>query len=503
MVKVVTDYLENCCKQWPTKIAIYSDKGSISFNQLHIKSLEVGQAIINKEIGINKPVAIFAEKSIKCIASFFGVAYSGNFYTLIDPTFPKQRIDLILSEFQPALIITTKNNYDKIESYGGCDIICIDDCEHIAVNLQSIESIHGQQLPSDVLYVIFTSGSTGIPKGVVTSHEAVIEYMKAWSKAYSVDHNTIIGNQSPLYFVQSITDVYSTFLNGSTLCLIPESYFMFPGKLVKYMEAMKINLITWVPSALDIIKKYNAFKYADLTCLKTIVFGGEVMSVETLNAWRSNLPGATFINGYGSSEITDGCMYYIVNRDFSEGESLPLGVPFENCRTLVLDDDNQEIKERNKVGELCIMGPSLSYGYYNHPELTEKVFIQNPLNTHYKETVYKMGDLVKYNDYGELEFVGRADSQIKHMGRRIELGEIESAMVGLNEIEKACCLYNKKSKKIVAIYEGCIESQDVVVRLREKLPSYMCPGEVVKLDKIPLNGNGKIDRALLKTNYGI
>ena len=150
-----------------------------------------------------------------------------------------------------------------------------------------------------------------------------------------------------------------------------------------------------MPSALCLIANLDGFQMADISCLRTVIFGGEVMPVKQLNKWRKALPDTTFINGYGPTEITDGCTYYIVDRVFEENQTLPIGVPFRNSDILVLDEKDQLIIEG--IGELCVRSESIAYGYYNEPEKTAKVFVQNPLNKNYPEIIYKTGDLVKYN----------------------------------------------------------------------------------------------------------
>ena len=166
----------------------------------------------------------------------------------------------------------------------------------------------------------------------------------------------------------------------------------------------------------------------------------------------------------------------------------------------ILDNNNHIITNFNTVGELCIRGSALAIGYYNNPDKTAESFIQNPLNKAYAEKIYRTGDLAYYNDRGELMYKGRKDFQIKHMGYRIELGEIETAILGINGIDNACVLYDTEIKSIVLIYETTleIEQKDILLGLHSKLPKYMLPSKCIKLDSMPLNVNGKIDRNKLK-----
>ena len=209
------------------------------------------------------------------------------------------------------------------------------------------------------------------------------------------------------------------------------------------------------------------------------------------------LPHAVFINGYGSTEVTDSATYYIVNRRFKETDLLPLGKALPNTSIMVLNDRN-ELAGPDETGELCVRGNNLAYGYYNDFERTEKVFVQNPLNKAYHETIYRTGDIVRFNEYGEIEYIGRKDFQIKHMGHRIELGEIEVNISSVEGVDENCCLYDAERQKIIVFYTGQIEEQNLGEKLKQLLPVYMCPAQRVHIESMPHNLNGKIDRVRLR-----
>ena len=221
------------------------------------------------------------------------------------------------------------------------------------------------------------------------------------------------------------------------------------------------------------------------------------MPVPVLKEWMRQLPGAFFINGYGSTEATDGVTYYRVDRGFEDNETLPIGRPYPNTQILLLDE-NDRLVEHDGIGELCIKGPSLSYGYYGDKEKTDQAFVQNPLNRNYREIIYRMGDLVKYNEHGELIYVGRKDSQIQHMGHRVELGEIEAAANSSPDVTECACIYNEEKKQIVLFYEGVCEEKALGKYLKGALPEYMLPQRRYRLEKMPKNLNGKLDRKKLK-----
>ena len=205
----------------------------------------------------------------------------------------------------------------------------------------------------------------------------------------------------------------------------------------------------------------------------------------------------TYANLYGPTEITDACTYYIVDREFSDDEPLPIGIPMSNTDILVLNDEDKLVTD-DEVGELCVRGTSLAMGYYNNPEKTRSAFVQNPLNKAVPEIIYRTGDLVRYNEYREIIYISRKDFQIKHLGHRIELGEIETAISSLEEVTLNCCLYDEKNQKIVLFVDAQVDRDYIKERIEKLVPEYMIPGKVIYLENMPINANGKIDRIKLK-----
>ena len=346
--------------------------------------------------------------------------------------------------------------------------------------------------------VLFTSGSTGIPKGVSIAHRSVIDYIDWVTETFSVSQDDIFGNQAPFYFDNSILDIYSCLKTGATLYIIPKRLFFQPVPLLEYIKEKRINTLFWVPSALIVVSKLRAFRNVDLTdTLKRVLFCGEVMPNKQLNIWRKYLPDIIYANLYGPTEITDACTCYIVDREFLDDEPLPIGIPMKNTDVFVLNMKN-ELVDSNEVGELCVRGTSLAMGYYNNAEKTKEVFVQNPLNLAVPEIIYRTGDLVKYNEYGELVYLSRKDYQIKHLGHRIELGEIETAVSSIDGITLCCCIYDEKKSKIVLFIDANFDKDFIKARIEKCVPEYMVPGKVVYMADMPLNANGKIDRAKLK-----
>ena len=494
MIKVITDYLDETAARLPDKTAYIEPENEITFSQIRSSSRAAARGI--SECGFfHSPIAIFLDKSILCIEAMYATCYSGNYYTVLDTQMPQARVEKILETLKPVAVITDSESAGRLNT--DAKILFIDELISKEADDALLGCIREKMQSTDLMYVLFTSGSTGVPKGVTTSHLAYIHYLEGAREVYELEEDDRLVSQVPFYFVMAGTDIYSPAMCGCTLHIIPSSYYAFPALLMKYISENRITFLYWVPSALAMVVNTNAFGIADISCVKKVVFGGEVMPVPILKAWMKQVPGAFYINGYGSTEATDGVTYYRVDRDFKDNETLPIGRPYPNTQILLLDENDRPVGD-DGIGELCIKGPSLSYGYYGDREKTDQAFVQNPLNDNYREIIYRTGDLVKYNEYGELIYVGRKDSQIQHMGHRVELGEIEAASNSCEGVSECACVYNEEKKWIVLFYEGSVDEKALGKFLKGALPEYMLPKRRYKLDVMPKNLNGKLDRKKLK-----
>jgi amino acid adenylation domain-containing protein len=496
----ILQWLEETTAKFPDKDAIVDEHGTMTYHEYRALSLAIAREIIDMGDGKRKsPVVVYLEKSKEVLVSFMGIAYSGCFYSPIDTEMPKSRVEKILEVLQPRIVITSmelKAQFDGFNYQG--EYLLFEDVVPHEGDAKSVLSVTEQIIDTDLLYVLFTSGSTGVPKGVSICHRSVIDYIDWVTGTFDITATDTFGNQAPFYFDNSILDIYSCLKTGATLYIIPKKLFFQPVPLLEYIRDNRINTIFWVPSALIVVSKLKAFRNVDLTgILKRVLFCGEVMPNKQLNIWRKYLPDLTYANLYGPTEITDACTYYIVDREFADDEPLPIGIPMKNTDILVLNDEDKPVSG-DEVGELCVRGTSLAMGYYNNPEKTQAAFVQNPLNTAVPETIYRTGDLVKYNEYGEIIYLSRKDFQIKHLGHRIELGEIETAVSSFEEVTLCCCLYDEKRQKIVLFVDIDIDRDTVRNRLLSMIPEYMIPGKVIYMDDMPINANGKIDRVKLK-----
>ena len=493
----VLEYLEHTVKRLPDKIAYANKEVGITFKEVYDQGRAIG-TFLNKRGFYKQPIAIFMPKHPKTIVAFFGVIYGGNFYVPLDEEMPRFRIELILKNLDPKAVICDETTKKAMETFDyDKDIYLYDDIIKTEIDEYIIQNVRDTAIDTDPVYVVFTSGSTGIPKGVVACHRSVIGYIETLSEILKINENTVFGNQTPLYFDACMKELYPTLKFGATTYIIPKSLFMFPLKLVEFLNEYKINTICWVVSALTIVSSFKVFDSLVPKYLHTVAFASELFPIKQFNIWRKALPNARFINLYGPTETTGVCCYFEVERHFEEDEILPIGKPFKNTEIILLDDNNN-IPIEGELGEICIRGTSLTLGYYKAFGETDKVFVQNPLNNLYPELIYRTGDLGRYNERGELVFVSRKDYQIKHMGHRIELGEIEINVNMLEGIKSACCVYDEVKGKIVLYYSGDTDKKQIASGLKKTLPRYMIPNHIEKLETMPLTANAKIDRAFLK-----
>jgi len=509
----VTHYLDQTAKRYPDKIAVDDTQKTLTFKQLQSQALRIAGCIAESGLE-NHPIAVFMQKGCDMVMSFAAVNYSGNFYVPVDTKSPDSRIKSIFDSLQSKIILTNEANYERLQSLYEGKIICITDktplpqplpkkggeCSPPSGELEgALFAMMGGVIDTDPVYSIFTSGSTGNPKGVVISHRGVIDYIDWAIQTFDVDENTVIANQAPFYFDNSTLDLYLMFATGAELLIVPDEYYAFPAKLLDLLNEKKVNFVFWVPFVLINIANYDLLGQKKPEYLRKILFAGEVMPNRHLNYWRKHLPDCLYANLYGPTEITVDCTFYIVDREFTDDEPLPIGKPCRNSGVLILTADDREAKT-NEQGELCVRGSSLAMGYYNDPEKTAKVFVQNPLNPHYPEIIYRTGDVVYRNERGEIMYVGRKDFQIKHAGYRIELGEIENAVLGTGLVKTVCVVYNQEQKEIVLFYqtEADLNIGEFRKRMLQFVPKYMLPTKQYRLDEMPLSANGKIDRLKLQ-----
>lgn len=495
----VIDCFETTVNRIGDQIAVMHKEETITFKQLEIKAVSLANMIIDKIDGkINSPIAVFLPKEINTVISDLGIIYSNNPFMNLDIKTPMDRIGNILQLVKPEAIITDSRYIEKFKDF---DIPVID-INEVAENYNKdkLSERRKRIIDTDPFCLINTSGSTGTPKGVVLNHRSFFDFMSWADETFAFDGSEIMGSLSPVVFDIFDFELCMLMFNGSKMVILDAGLAAFPAKLLDELIKKKVNFIFWVPSIMVNIANMDLISRLPLPDLNMVWFAGEVFPTKQFVYWFDNLPGATFVNLYGPIEITLDCTFHVVKERPDENKPLPIGVPCHNTDILILNDEDK-ICAVGEEGELCVRGTSLAMGYYNNPEKTALAFTHNPLNNSYPELIYRTGDVVLLDKEGLIQFKGRKDSLIKHMGYRIELGEVEHIIVNELKIVKYCCaVYNYSKKEIVLFYEKDeeIEPKDFRKKLSTVFPNYMIPAVYERMDILPRNTNGKIDRLLLK-----
>ncbi len=507
----ILEYLEKTASLYPNATAFKDPEKSVTFKDLTETAKRVGiRMILGKglpKVNTSDGVAFYMEKSTDTLSVMFGAVYANAFYSFIDVRQPAERACKVISLLDPVMIITDDEDSNSLK-----EILSMSDTPPFVVNINNIlDDEWLEPIDQDILdnrralfydtlplYVNFTSGSTGTPKGVVVGHRSVIDFINVFTKTFGITKDDVFANQAPFDFDVSVKDIYSGIFTGATVCLIPRPYFTNPTVLMDYLCDNKTTVIVWAVSAMCFVSIMNGLDYKTPDTLKKIMFSGEIMPVKQLNKWKDHLPFATYVNLYGPTEITCNCTYYILDRDFEKNEILPIGIPFVNEKVFLLDENDCLVTENNTEGEICVSGSCLALGYFRDEDKTRSAFTENPANPRYYERIYRTGDLGMYLPDGNMVYTSRKDFQVKHMGQRVELGEIEVTAMSVDNVSRACCLYDEKHQKIILFYTGDSDRDTISNALHAKLPPYMIPGKTIKLEAFPMNKNGKIDRNALK-----
>ncbi|MBB75087.1 MAG: AMP-dependent synthetase [Planctomycetaceae bacterium] len=506
MIAHVGQYLQETSARWPAAPAIIGAETSVTFGQLAEQANQIAAALIDVSPLTKCPIAVLLPRAPATVAVFQGVLWSGHFYVPLDPQSPRERLGKILTDLSPLAVVLSQQDHLHLAPILPPHTSVIE-LEATLLSAptdirKTIQLRMEQTIDTDPVYLKYTSGSTGHPKGVVLPHRAVTDYIEWAAATYQLGPDDAIGNQAAFTFDVSVQDIYLCLKTGAPLYLIPESHFSFPANLVDYLSTHKISYFCWVPSVLVSVSKLNLLAGVDLPQLRWITVLGEVMPTRHFQYWAAHCPTATLVNTYGPTETAIASTYYVLDRAFEDDQPLPIGTACRNTEILILDEQQLPVSDQ-QTGEICIRGSSLALGYWNDPEKTAHAFPEIVHRKHYPEKMYRTGDLGYWNERGELMFVGRLDTQIKHLGYRIELGEIESAASRVVEIHRACVLYDASRQQLILCYESGRELDRGALRkeLAETLPAYMLPRVLLHMPTFPLNPNGKVDRQQLQSHY--
>lgn len=491
------DYFLDSVSRYPNNVAVYDRGESYTYEKLHARAVEIAQNINKYKTTKKYPILIALNKGYEAIAAILATQLTGHIYVPIDVKSPNPRLLAITEQLGDFMAISNSEIMGKLTCMN--EAVCTINLDSMQATASEVELEISTTIDADPLYIIFTSGSTGTPKGVTISHRSVIDYIEWARQNYPMATSDVMMSQAPLYFDNSTLDLYLTWANGASLLIPDDKIYMFPIQVLETMNLYKVTTIFWVPSVLINLANSGLLPKVNVPTLRNILFAGEPMPVPQINEWVKNYPGCLFSNLYGPTEITVDCTAYTFSEPFN-GTSLPIGYACRNTNVIILNEQKLPCNP-NEIGELYVRGSSLALGYWNDMDKTEKAFIQNPLQKKYRDLLYQTGDLVRRDEFGLITFVGRKDTQIKHMGYRIELGEIESCISQHPHIALACAIYIKEKNKIACFAAVKSNAMVDIIELKKflskQLPKYMIPSIINIVDHIPTNANGKIDRIKL------
>ena len=497
------EYFEDTVRRLGEKTAVLDGERAGSFRELRQEARALGCALRRKTGGEpGRPAAVYLKKSAGSIAADLAVLYAGCAYLNLDVDTPLPRTRKALELVEPLAVITDRDHAPALrELWPQERTLLLEEARPPApAEEAAMDAGLRGLIDTDLFCLINTSGSTGTPKSVALCHRSFIDYTTWAIEALGLREEEVLGSLAPIVFDHFSYELCLMMALGCTLDLIPEGCAAFPPKLLQHLARREVTYIFWVPTIMVNIANLDLLSRIPLPRLRMVWFAGEVFPTKQFNYWRRHLPGATFVNLYGPTEITVDCTYFVVDREIPDQEPIPIGFPRRNADVLILREGDLPAGP-GEEGELCVRGSCLALGYYNNPEKTAEAFVQNPLNRAYPERVYRTGDMVFRNERGEIVFKGRRDSLIKHAGNRIELGEIEhTAVNALGLVENGCAVYDGDRREIVFFYEAREELPPARFRraLLEVLPGYMVPGRFIRMEQLPRNQNGKIDRLALK-----
>lgn len=480
----------------PDKAALVYEGGSLSYRELEAAADRIAGHLATQLPGPGAFVGLCAEASPACIAAILGILKLGAAYIPFDPSYPPKLLDFIREDSAPAIMLVSRRQQHVMASSDGAApaaLIIEDLLEQAAPGILAGDAA----VASDQLaYIMYTSGSTGRPKGVMVPHRAIVRLVKGADYArFAADE--VFLQQAPLSFDASTFEIWGALLNGGTLAIPPGGRASLDD-IADAVQRFKVTTL-WLTAGLFHLMVDHRLEA--LGTLRQLLAGGDVLSAAHVRKLRTALPQVRLINGYGPTENTTFSCCYTVSED--PGDKVPIGTAINGTSAYVLDDERHPVAD-GESGELYVGGLGLAHGYLNRPELTAEKFVPNPFDDRAGSRLYRTGDRVRYRPDGNLEFLGRADRQVKINGKRVELDEIEATVrrSGLVRDAATAVVDGTNGVRVVALFvtprDPAVSSVDPLRRfIADELPDYMMPGRIELLPELPLSPTGKLDRAKL------
>lgn len=485
--KCMHQLFEEHAKRTPEQLALMQFDKKLNYAELNAVTNQWARYLISKGVGKDCIVGICFNRSIESIVSILAVLKAGGAYLALDPTYPKERVQFMINDASPKLILTSREFLGSIEQTRVAYILM----ENVFQSVVALDdsNVNAPVFPDHLAYIIYTSGSTGKPKGVFLEHKGWCNVAQSQIDSFGLTPGMRVLQFASWSFDASAFEFAMAYGSGGSLILGDEKGFIPGNEMAQFLQDKKVEVVTLPPSALSVLPKNSSYP-----SLKVITVAGEECPLELVNNWATT--ERRFFNLYGPTETTIWASYY----ECHQGMTLPpaIGIPVNNTKLYVLDHNYQQLPV-GMPGELCITGVGLARGYINREELTAERFIKYS-GLEEKKRLYCTGDLVRLNNNGLVEFLGRIDRQIKIRGFRVEPGEIEAILKKNKLIKNALVVKylaidtgDKLVAYLISNREKDLDINIIKLALSEQLPNFMVPNDYVVLAEFPLTHNGKID----------
>lgn len=491
---------EQQVEQAPDVVALIDRSQQLTYRQLNQRANQLAHYLQKLGVTTETFVAICLERSVEIVVGILAILKAGGAYIPLDPNYPVERLSFMLSDSQASVLLTQQEILDKLPK-SSATTVCLDVHKDFIAQ-ESQENLISTSTGDSLAYVIYTSGSTGTPKGVLGTHRGTVNGLHWLWKTYPFTSEDICCQKTAISFVDSIWEIFAPLLQGIPTVIIPDAIVKEPQRFLETLAHHKVTRVVLVPSLLRLILDTYGNLTQNLSKLKLWITSGEALSIDLARTFQQLIPSAKLLNLYGSSEVSANVTYYDIELLPETATSVPIGRAINNTQVYLLER-NLQPTPIGVCGELYIGGDGLAREYLNRPELTQERFIDNPFVPGTK--LYKTGDLARYLNDGNLEYLGRRDRQVKIRGFRVEVGEVENAIAQHPAVRESVVIAQddaQGNKRFIAYVVADLEDSAAQLHryLQEKLPDYMIPSAYVLLDAIPLTPNGKVDKRSLTTD---